>query len=136
MTAGRARRPFDTAGLHVDTGDLVLLDLYATNRDAEVWPDPDCFDPSRFRDREIGAFELVPQGGGDHREHHRCAGEWVTIAVMKSVTRRLLAMRYEVPSQDLRVSRRRVPARPADGFVMRHVTPTPERRSAPWLNPS
>jgi fatty-acid peroxygenase len=41
--------------------------------------------PERFLGREVGAFELVPQGGGDPRTGHRCPGERVTVAVLSAL---------------------------------------------------
>ena len=63
------------------------------------------FSPDRFAEWEGSPFRLIPQGGGDYLMGHRCAGEWVTIEVMK-VSLDYLAnrMNYEVPDQDLSFS--------------------------------
>ncbi|WP_372441716.1 cytochrome P450 [Lentzea nigeriaca] len=53
-------------------GSLVLLDLHRQNHDSRLWTDPYRFDPQRFLDREIGAWDLVPQGAGDPHTGHRC----------------------------------------------------------------
>ena len=72
----------------------------------------------------------LPGGGGDHHSGHRCAGEWLTIALMTRATRLLAEMSYEVPPQDLRVSRRKVPALPNSGFAVTNVRcPTATLRS-------
>ena len=44
---------------------------------------PDVFSPDRFADWEGSPFGFIPQGGGDYLMGHRCAGEWVTVEVMK-----------------------------------------------------
>jgi cytochrome P450 len=84
----------------------------------------------RARDRS-GPLDLVPQGGGHHETGHRCPGEWATIDLMKTATHRLAArMDYDVPPQDLRLSRRKMPALPNSGFVISDVRPnsrTPDR---------
>jgi fatty-acid peroxygenase len=99
----------------------VVLDLYGTNHDPARWDDPDRFDPDRFLSPP-GPFDLVPQGGGDHLTGHRCAGEWVTVALMATATRMLTQrMDYDVPLQDLRLSWRKVPALPDSGFVIADV---------------
>ena len=99
-----------------------LLDLYGTNRDPGIWREPDKFDPERFKGREVDAFSLIPQGGGDHHHNHRCAGEWITIELMKKAVRLMTAaMDYEVPKQDLSVSLSRMPAIPKSRFVMSSV---------------
>ncbi len=65
-----------------------------------------------------------PQGGGEHHQHHRCAGEWATIELMKTAAIALTRwIDYRVPEQDLRVSLRRMPTLPASGFVMTDVRP-------------
>jgi fatty-acid peroxygenase len=120
MTAARVRQDFEWQGVHFRRGQRVLLDLYGTNHDPATWPEPEVFDPGRFLGRDIDACELVPQGGGDHAVHHRCAGEWVTIAVMKEALRILVKdLSYEVPPQDLFISLRRIPAEPRSRLVIR-----------------
>ncbi len=122
IVAGIAREEFTWRGHRFDKGDWVMLDLYGTNRDARVWEDPDSFRPERFRGREISAFQLIPQGGGDFFAGHRCAGEWVTIALMKRALRLLTEhMTYTVPEQDLSVRLSRMPAQPASGFIMTQI---------------
>jgi len=122
VVAGRVRQGFEWRGVRFPVGRRVLLDLTATDRDPAAWDDPDDFRPERFRSRDIGAFDLVPQGGSDHATGHRCAGEWVTIDIMATAVRALVRdMDYEVPPQDLRVSTTRMPTAPASGFVLRDV---------------
>jgi fatty-acid peroxygenase len=100
----------------------VLLDLYGTNRDPRSWGDPEAFRPERFRGRDVGAFELVPQGGEDYYAGHRCAGEWVTIELTKRAARLLAAsMDYDVPPQDLSVPLSWMPPAPKSGFVISGV---------------
>ncbi len=102
--------------------DWVLIDLYGTNRDPRAWDDPEAFRPERFLGRGIDAHGFVPQGGGDHRETHRCPGEWVTIEQMKAVSRLLAReVRYDVPDQDLHIDLGRMPALPRSRFVIRDV---------------
>ena len=121
---GRVRVPFEWHGRRFREGDWVLLDLYGTNHDPRIWEDPERFWPERFRDRRIGAFELVPQGAGEYQRGHRCPGEGVTIDLLKQAVARLAGtVDYEVPEQDLTVDLRRMPAQPASGFVIAKVRP-------------
>lgn len=101
----------------------MLLDIYGTNHDRRIWQEPQAFQPERFRDWDGSAFTLIPQGGGeDHTTTHRCAGEWLTIALMERSVRLLTtAMCYEVPPQDLHISLSRMPAIPRSQFVIRNV---------------
>lgn len=119
----RVARDFEWRGYRFPRGVRVLLDIHGTNHDCRTWEDPDCFRPERFLEKEVGAFEFIPQGFGDPYVHHRCAGEAITVELMKLAARFLSAgIRYEVPRQDLRLDWRRVPALPRSRFVMSHVT--------------
>jgi fatty-acid peroxygenase len=124
LVAGRAREELEWRGHRFRPGDWAMLDLYGTNRDPRAWERPAEFDPDRFRGREVGAFELIPQGGGGHATGHRCPGEWITIALLAASLRCLTeAMAYDVPAQDLSVSLSRMPAMPASGFRIANVRP-------------
>ncbi|MFO7562090.1 MAG: cytochrome P450 [Enhygromyxa sp.] len=119
FAAAKVRKTFEWRGYRFARGRRVLLDIYGSNRDEREWEDPQQFKPERFRGRAIERFVLIPQGGGDHYRDHRCAGEWLTIAVMMAAVRSLTTqMSYRVPEQDLRVDRGRIPTGPADGFVI------------------
>jgi fatty-acid peroxygenase len=115
---GRAGRDVSFDGVQIPAGALVLLDVFGQNHDPGLWEDPYSFNPHRFAGRPIGTFELIPQGGGDPRTGHRCPGEWITIALLKALVRRLAALDYGVPEQDLTISLRRMPARLASGFQL------------------
>lgn len=117
--AARVRDNFIWRGYHFPAGARALLDLYGTNHDARLWPQPGEFRPERFLGRVPGLFELVPQGGARAEDHHRCPGEGVTLALMKLSLRLLVQRsRYRVPPQDLSVHMRRLPALPRDRFVI------------------
>lgn len=122
FVGGRVRDEFDWRGRHFTEGTWVLLDLYGTNHDARTWGDPEQFRPERFSSWDGSAFDFVPQGGGDHRNGHRCPGEWATIALMKRAVRLLTgSMGYDVPEQDLRISLSRMPTIPKSRFVISGV---------------
>lgn len=126
FVAARVRRDFDWRGHRFPQGTRVLLDLYGTNHHAASWPDPDRFAPSRFAEWTPNAYDLIPQGAGDHLANHRCAGEWVTIAVMRHAARFLACeLDYEVPPQDLSMRLSRMPAIPRSRFVLTEVRPMP-----------
>jgi fatty-acid peroxygenase len=119
FAAARACREFVWRDHRFPLGRLVLLDLYGTNRDPALWQDPADFMPSRFLARKPGPYTFIPQGGGDYYAHHRCAGEWITVELMKRSLRFLVAeVPWEVPPQDLSIDLRRMPTRPASGFIL------------------
>jgi fatty-acid peroxygenase len=106
--------------------DWVLFDLYGTNHDSQIWTDPQNFRPERFRERNIGPYDLVSHGAGDRRVTHRCPGEWITIELMKTIVRVMVReMSYEVPSQDLTIDLARIPALPNGRFVLQKIRLTP-----------
>jgi fatty-acid peroxygenase len=120
---GRAPQETEYDGERIPRNSVVLLDLYGQNHDAELWPDPYEFRPGRFLTdagvvREIDAFELVPQGGGDPRTNHRCPGEQLTVALLSALAVRLARLEVDVPEQDLEIVLHRIPARPASGVVL------------------
>ncbi|CAM5512692.1 Cytochrome P450 OS=Streptomyces alboniger OX=132473 GN=CP975_33135 PE=4 SV=1 [Streptomyces alboniger] len=118
FVAGLAPRDVEWHGEHIAEGSLVLLDLYGQNHDPELWEAPYTFDPERFVGREPGRDELVPQGGGEASQGHRCPGEDVTLAVLSTLLPRLARLDYRVPDQDLRIPLNRMPTRPRSGFVI------------------
>ncbi len=125
VAAARVRRAFDWQGYHFPRGRRVLLDLYGTDHHPALWPEPELFRPERFAGWRGDPFALVPQGGGGHLTGHRCAGEWITIELLKrAVTLLTGAMRYDVPPQDLALDLSRMPALPASGFVVTDVRRT------------
>ena len=85
-------------------------------------------DPGSVPPREVPPegwkrLQLYPQGGGDHYNNHRCAGEWITIELMKRAVRLLVEfIQYEVSEQDLRVDLPRMPTIPKSCFVTSNVT--------------
>lgn len=118
VIAGRARAGFSWQGHAFAAGDRVALDLFATNHDAALWPDPNRFMPERFRDWNGDPNTLIPQGAGDVSRSHRCPGERATIELMRVAVQCLAHTDFDVPRQNLRVSLRRFPALPRSGFIM------------------
>ncbi|MBO1077032.1 cytochrome P450 [Roseomonas marmotae] len=130
VVGGRVRRSFDWSGHRFAEGDWVLLDLYGTNHDPRLWPDPAQFRPERFRGWAGNPYTLIPQGAGEFMQGHRCPGEWITIALIEQAVRLLAGgMHYTVPPQDLSIRLSRIPAAPESGFVAR-VMPEPVSAAA------
>lgn len=107
---GRAIGEQSWRGLTFAPGDWVLVDFFATHRDARRWNDPDRFDPGRFVPHPVQG--LIPQGAGPMTNGHRCPGEPATIDLLAVFVRALAHAEWSVPRQDLRVDLRRLPALP------------------------
>jgi fatty-acid peroxygenase len=122
FVAAVVKKDFHWHGYRFRRGRWVILDLYGTNHDPRLWENPEAFQPERFRHWDGSAYDFIPQGGGDYYQGHRCAGEWITIALMKVMVRLLTTrMAYTVPEQDLRIDLWRVPAIPRSRFVISNV---------------
>ncbi len=122
FAGAKVKESLEWQGCPFPPGRKVLLDLYGTNHDPRIWDRPDEFDLERFRNWDGNPFTLIPQGGGDHYENHRCPGEWIAIEQMKAATDVLVnGCRYEMPEQDLQIDMDRLPAIPRDHFVMTNI---------------
>lgn len=113
FVAAKVKKSFNWHHVNFKKGRRVLLDLYTTNHDEKKWQNPEEFWPTRFQDWEGDPFSFIPQGGGDHYHNHRCAGEWITIRLTSAALEILVnKMVYDLPPQDLSISKRRIPAIP------------------------
>ncbi|KQV75704.1 hypothetical protein ASC61_12210 [Aeromicrobium sp. Root344] len=108
--AARATEDLEWSGEPIPAGSLVVLDLWGTDHDPRIWPDPFRFDPTRFQQTPVTPFNLVPQGGGDRNRGHRCPGEDVTLAVLITLIPRVAGLSYAVVGE--RPGLRRMPPRP------------------------
>lgn len=123
--AALVKEDFTWNGYDFKAGTLTVLDLYGTNHDPDIWENPDTFSPDRFANWEGSPFGFIPQGGGDYWMGHRCAGEWVTIEVMKAILDCLVnRMDYEIPEQDLSYSMVSMPSIPHSKVVIKNVKRT------------
>ncbi len=129
FAAAVVAKPFEWRNYRFARGHRVLLDLYGTDHDERLWSAPNEFRPERFEVHEPDAFALIPQGGGDPYVHHRCAGEWITISLLKGAVKFLEdEAKYRVPEQDLSVDLSRMPALPKSGFLLEPLPPSGQAR--------
>ena len=62
-----ALAPDDIGGHRLEAGSIVILSMWATHRNRDLWPDPQRFDPSRFAPGAVARrhrYAYVPFGGG------------------------------------------------------------------------
>lgn len=122
FVAARVREPFTWRGYRFPGGVRAILDLYGTDHDRRIWDAPEAFRPERFAEREPGPFELIPQGGGDTAQGHRCPGEGIAVELMTIAVERLTrSMTYRVPDQDLDLPLGTMPTLPRSRFLIAGV---------------
>lgn len=122
FTAARVDQTFTWDDYEFEEGTLTLLDLYGTNHHQKDWTNPELFQPDRFQDWGKSPFDFIPQGGGEFSIGHRCAGEWITIDIMKESLRFLSdKLDYDVPEQDLSFSMNDIPSLPKSKMILADV---------------
>lgn len=122
FAVARVKKDFEYEGYKLKKNTLTLLDLYGTNKYPEDWSQPGDFIPERFEHWEHTPFNFIPQGGGDYNFGHRCAGEFVTLTMMKSTIKFLTNnITYEVPEQNFDFNFKNIPAIPNDGFIIKNI---------------
>lgn len=122
FTAARVKDNFSWRGYEFEEDTLTLLDLYGTNHHPEYWENPDRFEPERFAEWSGSPFDFIPQGGGEFEIGHRCAGEWITMDIMKvSLDHLVNKLSYEIPEQDLSFSMVDMPSVPESHIVMKNI---------------
>ena len=136
VVGGIAREDFSWREYRFSRGDWLLLDLHGTNHDPRLWSHPDQFHPEQFATWNVSPFTFVPQGGGRFSSGHRCAGEWLTIELLKSALRMLLGMDYRVPPQDLRIPLSRMPAGIRSRFIVEQVGSAEKMERVKGIEPS
>ncbi|WP_408096175.1 cytochrome P450 [Peredibacter sp. HCB2-198] len=128
VVPARAKATFVWRNHEFVKGQLVLLDLYGTNHDERIWKHPEHFMPERFDNRTQNPFDFIPQGGGDHATGHRCPGELITLGFMDVALHCLLEdISYDVPTQDLGINFKRLPAIINSHMILTNVRPKTQR---------
>lgn len=118
----RVKKNFIWNHYYMKKGTLVLLDVYGMSHDSRLWKSPYTFNPDRFINWKDNSYNFVPQGGGSYSDGHRCAGEFVTIEVMKTSLNFIATeLLYQVKRQNLHYCISRIPTLPKSKFVMSNV---------------
>lgn len=64
----KAKSSFTWNGYAFHEGTLVLLDIYGTNHDPNIWVNPDEFQPERFAQWQDDQFSFIPQAAEDMKQ--------------------------------------------------------------------
>jgi cytochrome P450 len=123
---GKAKEDFEFAGHRVPRGWMVLWGIRSSHLRAEVYPEPEKFDPARFAaprdEHRRHEFAYVPNGAGDAHAGHKCAGYELAPLMLQVFVAQLLRGGYRwtvTPGQDLSLDWRHVPPEPRDGLKVR-----------------
>jgi cytochrome P450 len=115
----RAIEDVEVAGVPVPAGAHVLVSQYVTHRDPRWFPEPERFDPWRWRrrpERELPRGAYVPFGGGNRR----CLGEHFALLEARII---LLAIARQIRLQPLDARHPVPPAQPRATFRPRGKVP-------------
>ena len=110
--ARKLKAPVEVGGYRLPTGATVMPAIGIVQSDAQYYPDPDEFDPTRFLGDPLPANTWIPFGGGVRR----CLGAGFSLMEATEILRELLRV------YDVRPARAR-PERP----ISRNVTLAPAR---------
>ncbi|TFV59908.1 cytochrome P450 [Mycobacterium sp. PS03-16] len=107
----------DVAGHFIPRGSQIAINVYASMRLADWWPEPDRFDPRRFLDGAdagpVHRYAFAPFGGGVHK----CLGERFADMNVKAVMQQLLRhFDWRVPADYRPVLSWGTGPTPADGL--------------------
>jgi len=108
------KAPMRIGSQRLPAGVAIAPCIYLVHRRAELWPEPERFNPERFRDARPPANSFIPFGGGTRR----CLGAAFASYQMKVVIAQLL-LRVELKSVGgyrARALRRSIAFAPSEGL--------------------
>jgi cytochrome P450 len=110
------QRPTEIGGWRLPAGVIAAPQIYLTHRRADLWPDPERFDPDRFHNRRVSPYTFFPFGGGVRR----CLGMAFALYEMKVVLARLFTRTdlQVAPGYHARPVRRAITLAPSGGVPL------------------
>ncbi|HXJ20588.1 MAG TPA: cytochrome P450 [Polyangia bacterium] len=121
--ARQAQQPIEIAGFQFPRGAEFVMSPFIVHRDPRWFPDPEAFDPDRWRDdlaRRLPRFAYFPFGGGPRV----CIGNRFAMMEAKLVLAGLLQrFRFEAVPETAVVLQPSVTLRPRDGVRLRLAAP-------------
>ena len=95
-------KDYDIGGIHIPAGLEVIVPVYFLHHDPEAWPDPEKFDPERFRSPEKDIrhpYQFMPFGTGPRS----CIGMRFALMEIKIVLVKFLLNYKFVPSPETQI---------------------------------
>jgi cytochrome P450 family 110 len=110
------KSPLEVMGYQLETGTLIVPNIYLTHHRKDLYPDSKQFKPERFLERQFTPYEYLPFGGGNRR----CIGLAFALMEMKLVLATVLSMwQLElVDGQSVKPIRQGALIRPSGGVPM------------------
>ena len=99
-----------------EPGTVLFCSIYLTHHRLDLYPEPNCFQPERFRSRQYSAYEYLPFGGGSRL----CIGYALALFEMKLVLANIFSQ-FElkrVGNKPLKPTRRGVTLAPPSNMQM------------------
>jgi cytochrome P450 len=121
----KSKQDIEVLGYRVPKGWMVMFGLHQSHVLADVYPDPERFDPERFAAGEAKRPEwsFCPHGPGKPATSHHCAGtDYATLLVQTFTVALLRGYEWELPPQNLEPDWSRLTPDPRDGLRAR-LTP-------------
>jgi cytochrome P450 len=124
--------PMEIAGYQFPTGTALMPSIYLIHQREDIYPEPKCFKPERFLERQYSPYEYFPFGGANRR----CIGAALAQLEMKLVLATIVS-RYQLALTDSRpikpVRRGLTLAPPAGMQMVAKKTRVNQRGQAPVL---
>jgi cytochrome P450 len=107
-------KPMTIGGIDLPAGAVALACIYLVHRRADLWPDPQRFDPNRFVGKKADPSTYFPFGGGARR----CLGMAFASYEMKIVLATILARTdlAAAPGKKIKLVRRGITFAPSGGM--------------------
>ena len=83
--------PMQLMGYNIPKGMILSTCIYLVHQRPDIYPEPKCFKPERFLERQFSPYEYLPFGGGNRR----CIGSAFAMFEMKLVLAKVLS-RYSL----------------------------------------
>ncbi len=111
--------PLNLLGYNILPGNYVLVSSMAIHHDADLYPEPDKFQPDRFITRSYTPFEFLPFGGG----HRRCLGAHLSDYEMRITLAEIITHWEFEPAAVEREIRHDIAMGPKNGVLLRIKEP-------------
>jgi cytochrome P450 len=93
LTLRAVTRPTELTGVRLIKGDRIVCSHYLTHRNEAIYPQPNRFDPGRWRTARPGPYEYIPFSAGPRQ----CIGGFFALRAIKCVLAEILArVRFRV----------------------------------------